>query len=98
MKKQVRILIPCSCIFILLIFLVFLIHQTVQVTNLYNHILPWLGKSTGGLLGLSSIILLIIFVALYFRLPKFLRPPSDIHSPRIYNLSGKTGRPRQCGY
>jgi hypothetical protein len=62
---------------ILVVFILFVISQTSQVVNLAAQANPVLGKVVFWFLACVYLVLIIIPVILYFRLPKALSPPKE---------------------
>lgn len=92
MRKSIKSLFIVISIFILLLFLIFVINQTVQIINLAGSFHPLLGTIIAWVLLVLYLILFIVPIFLYFRLPKTLTPPDDINSPDFTLYLEKLGR------
>lgn len=69
-----------------------MINQTVQIINLAGSFHPLLGTIIAWVLLVLYLILFIVPIFLYFRLPKTLTPPDDINSPDFTLYLEKLGR------
>lgn len=83
LKKSIKRLVTAIGLFIICIFVIFVINQTVQVINLLTNIHPLLGQISFFSLIIIYTILLLIPIIIYFRLPKALKPPEDDHSAEL---------------
>ncbi len=92
MRKSIKSLFIVISIFILLLFLIFVINQTVQIINLAGSFHPLLGTIIAWVLLVLYLIIFIVPIFLYFRLPKTLTPPDDINSPDFAVYLEKLGR------
>jgi len=79
-------------IFIILLFIIFVINQTVQIVNLAGSFHPILGTFTAWTLLILYCVLIFVPVYLYFRLPQSLIPPEDINSPEFTLYLEKLGK------
>lgn len=104
MKKSLKAIVVGGSALLLLLFVLFVVNQTVQVVDLASRVNPILG--TGVLWTLLSIYLaaLLVPVIVFLRLPAPLRPPKSEESPdfprymeslrkRLSVNSRLTGRP-----
>jgi len=92
LRKSIKSLIVIISLFVLLLFFIFVINQTVQIVNLAGSFHPFLGTFIAWTLLILYLILLIIPLYLYFRLPKTLLPPDDINSPEFTLYLEKLGK------
>lgn len=91
MKYLKTIFISIS-ILVLLFFVLFVFNQTVQVVQLAGSLSPLLGKVVLWALLLIYLILAVIPVVLYFRLPGALKPPESDQSPEFQEYLTKLSK------
>lgn len=77
MSKLFRNMSLIMSILILILFLVFVINQTVQIVDLASRFSPWLGKAVFWLLMFVYGAVIAIPVFLFFKLPRSLKAPSS---------------------
>jgi hypothetical protein len=90
-KSFIKILLPLS-IFLLVIFLIFIFNQTIQVISIAANISPFFGKVVTYFLVGIYLLLIIIPIYLYLRLPKILKPPENNQSAAMTIYLEKLGR------
>lgn len=92
MKKTIRIIILSVSIFILVVFILFVINQTVQVVTLAQNVHPQLGQfALYGLLFVYA-FLVIFPLYLYLRLPRALQPPDSEESQAFKRYMDRLSR------
>jgi hypothetical protein len=83
LKKSIIRIFTAIGLFVICVFIIFVINQTVQVINLITNVHPLLGQISFFVLLIIYAILLLVPVIIYFRLPKALKPPDDDHSAEL---------------
>ena len=92
MKKYLKGIILPLAFLIILIFIIFVVNQTVQMVSLAERIHPSLGLITfWGLLAIY-LILLVIPLFLYLRMPAALIPPESDQSPEFKDYLDRLSR------
>lgn len=92
MKKHLIIVFTTISLIVLISFIVFVINQTIQVVGLASNINPLFGHIAAWALLTIYLVLLIIPLILYLRLPKVLQPPSSEASPNFDDFLQKLAR------
>ena len=92
MIQITRKIILTASIFILFLFVLFLINQTAQIVALAQNINPGFGKITLWALLSLYLLMIIIPVYFYFRLPAALLPPDNRSSPEFQNYISRLSR------
>jgi hypothetical protein len=92
LKKSIKGIFTAIGLFIICIFIIFVINQTVQVINLLTNIHPLLGQISFFVLLIIYTILLLVPVIIYFRLPRALKPPENDHSAELTIYLEKLGK------
>jgi len=92
LKKSIKGIFTAIGFFIICIFIIFVINQTVQVINLLTNIHPLLGQISFFVLLIIYTILLLVPVIIYFRLPRALKPPENDHSAELTIYLEKLGK------
>jgi uncharacterized membrane protein YcjF (UPF0283 family) len=81
MRATLRHILLLISLFLLVLFILFVINQTVQVVSLARQLNPWLAKAVLWILITVYAVLILLPVYLFIRLPKALRPPEDDQTP-----------------
>jgi hypothetical protein len=80
LNKTFRLIILSLSIFILITFAIFVFNQSVEIIKFASSLHPVAGTSVAWVLAVIYLILLLLPVYLYLRLPKTLIPPEQINS------------------
>lgn len=83
LKNSLRSFLIIISIFILFLFIIFMVNQTVQIAGLASSLHPLAGRLVAGILIAIYIILAAALIIMFARLPKPLIPPEDINSPEF---------------
>jgi hypothetical protein len=80
LKKTLRLILLCVSIFIIFTFGIFVFNQSVQIIQFAENLHPFLASVLAWFLVSVYLILILLPVSLYLRLPKTLIPPKNINS------------------
>jgi len=83
LKKNLTIIFVSFSAILIICFILLLINQTVQFISLASGIHPILGQIVGWILIIVYLILTILPVIIYLKLPAVLKPPADDSSPEF---------------
>jgi hypothetical protein len=83
LRNSLRSFLIIISIFILFLFIVFMVNQTVQIAGLAASLHPLAGRLVAWILIAIYIVLAGSLIIMYARLPKPLNPPADINSPEF---------------
>ena len=92
LKKNISIILGSVSLFLILAFIIFLINQTTQIVNLVSGVNPLMGQVVAWALIMLYIVLLIVPIIIYLRLPKVLQPPVERSSPEFDLFIQKLGK------
>ena len=92
LKKNISVILGSVSLFLILAFIIFLINQTTQIVNLVSGVNPLMGQVVAWALIMLYIVLLIVPIIIYLRLPKVLQPPVERSSPEFDLFIQKLGK------
>ncbi len=83
LKNYLKKIFIISSLFISVVFIIFVVNQTVQVINIATNLNPLFGQIALYSLLIVYVILILILIIIFFRLPQALKPPENNHSTEL---------------
>lgn len=91
MRKSLRFIFLWISLTILVLFVLFVINQTILAVNLATSVHPVLGSSVLYILLLFYALMVFVPVFFFFRRPAAIQPPDDVRSPEYGDYLSKIG-------